>query len=111
MTTTPAPDRTVADAIDRVLEAEQAAALAIVAAETTARASIDAAREERRRILEHARQRVMRLHERAEARLAGRLAQLDAAAATETLDATALRAVATAALATVAQRLTTDASA
>ncbi len=111
MTTTPAPDRTVADAIDRVLEAEHVAALAIVAAETDARASIDAAREERRRILELARQRVMRLHERAEARLAGRIMQLDAAAAIETLDAVALQSVAADALAAVAERLTTDASA
>jgi vacuolar-type H+-ATPase subunit H len=111
MTTTPEPDRTVADAIDRVLEAEHAAALAIVAAENSARAVIDSAREERRRILEHARQRVMRLHERAQARLAGRLAQLDAAAAIETLDAVALQAVATAVLAAVAEQLTTDESA
>ncbi len=111
MTTTTAPDRTVADAIDRVLEAEHATALAIVAAETAARSSIDAAREKRRAILETARQRVMRLHERAQARLAGRLAQLDANASIETLDAAALQAVAADALAAVAERLTTDESA
>ena len=111
MTTTTAPDRTVADAIDRVLEAEHAAALTIVAAEADARSCIDAAREKRRVILETARQRVMRLHERAQARLAGRLAQLDAGASTETLDAAALQAVAADALAAVAERLTTDESA
>jgi vacuolar-type H+-ATPase subunit H len=111
MTTTPAPDRTVADAIDRVLEAEHAATLTIVAAEADARSSIDAAREKRRAILETARQRVMQLHERAQARLAGRLAQLEATASSETLDAAALQAVASNALAAVAKRLTTDESA
>ncbi len=75
--TTTTPDRTVADAIDRVLEAEHAAALTIVAAEAAARSSIDAAREKRREILETARQRVMRLHERAQARLAGRLGRVN----------------------------------
>jgi hypothetical protein len=53
----------------------------------------------------------MRLHERAQARLAGRLAQLDANASIETLDAAALQAVAADALAAVAERLTTDDSA
>ena len=67
--TTTIPDRTVADAIDRVLEAEHAAALTIVAAEAAARSSI------------------------------------------ETLDAAALGDVAADALAAVAERLTTDASA
>jgi vacuolar-type H+-ATPase subunit H len=109
--TTTEPDRTVADAIDRVLEAEHAAALTIVAAETAARSSIDAAREKRREILETARRRVMQLHERAQARLAVRLAQLDADASIETLDAAALGAVAADVLAAVAERLTTDESA
>ena len=109
--TTTTPDRTVADAIDRVLEAEHAAALAIVAAETAARSSIDAAREKRRAILETARQRVMRLHERAQARLAGRLAQLDANASVAILDAVALRAVADEALTAIARQLTQDESA
>lgn len=109
--TTTTPDRTVADAIDRVLEAEHAAALTIVAAETAARSTIDAAREKRREVLETARQRVMRLHERAQVRLAGRLAQLDATASIESLDASALGAVAAHALAVVAERLTTDESA
>jgi vacuolar-type H+-ATPase subunit H len=109
--TTLTPDRNVADAIDRVLEAEQAAALAIIAAENAARSAIDAARDQRREILEAARQRVMRLHERAQERLAGRLAQLDANAATETLDAAALQAVTTDAVAAIAERLTTGESA
>jgi vacuolar-type H+-ATPase subunit H len=109
--TTLTPDRNVADAIDRVLEAEHAAALTIIAAEAEARSSIDAAREKRREILETARRRVMRLHERAQARLAGRLAQLDANASIETLDAAAMHAVAADALAAIAERLTTDESA
>lgn len=109
--TTTTPDRTVADAIDRVLEAEHATAAAIAAAEAAARSSIDAAREQRRAILETARQRVMRLHERAQTRLGGRLAQLDASASIETLDAAALAAVAPDAIAAVAERLTTDESA
>jgi vacuolar-type H+-ATPase subunit H len=111
MSTTPATDRTVADAIDRVLEAEHAATLAVAVAEAAARTDIDAAREMRRAILETARQRVMRLHERAQRRLAARLTQLDTDASTETLDAAALQAVATDALAAVAERLTTDTSA
>lgn len=106
----PQPDRAVADAIDRVLEAEQAAAAAITAAEAQARASLEAARDARRRILERARQRITRLHERAELRLAGRLAQLDATTLTAALTETGLRPVADEALATVAARLTTDAA-
>lgn len=103
----PQPDRAVADAIERVLEAEQAAAATITAVETEARASLEAARESRRRLLERARLRITQLHERAEARLADRLAQLDAATAAEALDATGLRVVADEALRAVAARLTT----
>jgi hypothetical protein len=51
------------------------------------------------------------MHERAQARLAGRLAQLDANTSIETLDAAALGTVAADALAAVAGRLTTDESA
>jgi len=107
----PTTDRTVADAIDRVLEAEQAATRAIHAAEAAAQLTIDAARETRRRILETARQRVMRLHESAQARVAGQLERLETAASAETLDASGLRAVAAAVLGAVAERLTTDESA
>ena len=107
----PIPDRTVADAIDRVLEAEHAAALAILAAEAAAQSAIDAARETRRGILETARRRVMRLHESSQARVAGQLERLESAASAETLDASGLRAVAAAVLGAVAERLTTDESA
>jgi vacuolar-type H+-ATPase subunit H len=104
----PEPDRTVADAIDRVLEAEQATAVAILAAEASARATIEAARETRRQVLERARQRVMRLHERAGTRLAARLAQLDAQSAVDECGAAASADAATGALAAVAERLTTE---
>jgi hypothetical protein len=104
----PEPDRTVADAIDRVLEAEQATAVAILAAEASARAAIEAARETRRQVLERARQRVMRLHERAAVRLATRLARLDAQSAGDDCGAAASVDAATGALAAVAERLTTD---
>jgi len=104
----PEPDRTVADAIDRVLETEQAAAAAIIAAEGSARTAIEAARETRRQILERARQRVMRLHERAGLRLAARLARLDAEITGDDCSAAASADAATGALAAVAERLTTD---
>jgi vacuolar-type H+-ATPase subunit H len=103
----PDKDRTIADAIDRVLEAEQAAAVAIASAEAASRAAIDAAREERRRILERARARITRLHERAATHLAARLAQLDMSVAAEEASALppdGMHAV----LATVAERLTSE---
>lgn len=104
-------DRTVADAIERVLAAEQTAAAALAAADESARVAVEAAREHRRRLLERARQRVSRLHAAAEQRLAARLQQLEAASVGETLDATQLQAAATAAIAALAERLTTDESA
>jgi F0F1-type ATP synthase membrane subunit b/b' len=104
----PDTDRTIADAIDRVLEAEQAAAVAIASAEAASRAAIDAAREERRRILERARARITRLHERAATHLAARLAQLDMSVAAEeqasALPPDGMHAV----LATVAERLASE---
>jgi vacuolar-type H+-ATPase subunit H len=104
----PDTDRTVADAIDRVLEAEQAAAVAIAGAEAASRAAIEAAREERRRILERARARITRLHERAATHLAARLAQLDlsvaAAEQASALPPDGMQAV----LATVAERLSSE---
>ena len=102
------PDRTVADAIERVLAAEQTAAAALAAADEAARVAIEAARERRRLLLERARQRVGRLHAAAEQRLAARLQQLEAAAVTDTLDAVQLQAAAAAAIAALAERLTTD---
>jgi vacuolar-type H+-ATPase subunit H len=104
----PTTDRTVADAIDRVLEAEQAVARAIEAAEAEAQSTIDVARETRRRILETARRRAMRLHERAQTRIASRIERLEPATPAEALDASAQHAVAAAVLGAVAARLTTD---
>jgi hypothetical protein len=101
------PDRTVADAIERVLAAEQTAAAALSAADEAARAAVEAAREHRRRLLERARQRVGRLHAAAEQRLATRLRQLEAAAVGETPDAAQLQSAATGAIAALAEQLTT----
>jgi hypothetical protein len=101
------PDRTVADAIERVLAAEQTAAAALAAADAAARVAVEAAREHRRRLLERARLRVGSLHAAAEQRLARRLQQLEAAAVGETPDAGQLQAAATAAIAALAERLTT----
>ena len=101
------PDARIADAIDRVLEAEHATAAAIAAAQDDAQASVEAAREARRLILEKARERVLQLHERAQRRLDDTLRALDAQAASSVADDTALAAVTDAAVARVAVRLTT----
>lgn len=74
------PEMSVADAIDRVLEVEREAAAAIRGAEAEAESMLRAARETRRRILDRARDRATRLHVRAQARLADKLARLDAEA-------------------------------
>jgi F0F1-type ATP synthase membrane subunit b/b' len=102
----PDTDRTVADAIDRVLEAEREAAAAIAAAEATARAALDAAREERRSTLDRARARITRLHERAAARLETTLQQLDVAAADEARASAVSGSVTADVLTVVAARLT-----
>lgn len=104
----PTPDTTVADAINRVLEAEHEAAAAIVAAQAAAQAAIEAARERRRDILEIARQRVIKLHEQAQVRLAAQIARLDAEAATDKSQEADLNSVAAGAITKVAERLTTD---
>jgi hypothetical protein len=105
---TPAPDTPVADAINRVLEAEHATAQAIAAAQAAAQVAIEAARERRRTILETARQRVIKLHERAQVQLAAEIARLDTSAHDGELDDAGLRDVAAAAVARLAARLTTD---
>ena len=102
------PDARIADAIDRVLEAEHATAAAIADAQTDAQASVEAAREARRLILEKARERVLQLHERAQRRLDETLRMLDAQAASTGADDTALAAVTDGAVARVAARLSTD---
>jgi vacuolar-type H+-ATPase subunit H len=76
----PQPDMTVADAMNRVLEVEREAAVAITAAEADAESQLRAARELRRKILDRARDRASRVHVRAQARLAERLSELDAEA-------------------------------
>ena len=101
-------DARIADAIDRVLEAEHATAAAIEAAQAAAHASVEAARESRRLILEKARERVLQLHERAQRRLDETLRALDAQAASLVSNDAALAAVAGGAVARVAARLTTD---
>ena len=64
--------------MNRVLEVEREAAVAIAAAEAEAEAALRAARELRRRILDQARDRASRLHVRARSRIAATLSQLDA---------------------------------
>jgi vacuolar-type H+-ATPase subunit H len=105
---TPVTDRTVADAIDRVLEAEQGAATAITAAEAASRAAIEAAREERRRILERARDRITRLHDRAAAQLAMRLTRLGDTAARDEQASGLAPESAQSVVAAVAARLTSE---
>ena len=67
------PDMTVADAMNRVLEVEQRAAIALAAAEADAESRLQEAREQRRRILDRARDRASRVHVKAQARLAEHL--------------------------------------
>ena len=71
-------DATVADAMNRVLDAEREAATAIAAAEAEAETTLQAARELRRQLLERARVRASRLHVRAQSRIAAAIAELDA---------------------------------
>ena len=109
MPDTTTPDTRVADAINRVLDAEQATAAAIADAQSAAQASVEAAREARRLILEKARERVLQLHDRAQRRLDQTLRGLDAGAPPQDASETTLAAIADAAIARVAARLTTDA--
>lgn len=104
------PQSTIADAIDRVLQAEHETADAIVAAQDSAAATIAAARETRRTILETARRRSVRMHERAQGLLARRLAELDVDAANgHVRDDGSLAAGVAAAIDSIAEQLTTDA--
>jgi regulator of protease activity HflC (stomatin/prohibitin superfamily) len=106
---TPTRDSRVADAIDRVLQAEREMAAAIVAAGSAAEAAIAAARETRRTLLETSRQRIVRMHGRAQPLLARRLDELEAAAAAaQSLDGGELEAVTPAVVDRIAERLTTD---
>ena len=104
---TPTPDPTTANAIDRVLAAEHEVAIAVAAAQAAAQATTDAARAGRREVLERARQRVMRVRERAQAGLARQLAELDREDAAPSRSASGTGAASAAALARLAERLTT----
>ena len=104
----PTPETRVADAINRVLEAEREMAGAIVEAQAAAQAAIESARETRRTILETARRRSLHAHERMQAQLAARLEQLDAVGAESGPDGGGLGPAIDAASARLAARLTSD---
>jgi len=101
-----APEVAVAEAINRVLEAESGAAAVIAAAERDAEAVLEAARERRRQILEAARRRASSLHARAQLRLRQDIEQLDRAEPARETDQAKLRDLASAAVAQLATRLT-----
>ena len=104
----PTPETNVAEAINRVLEAEHEAAAAIAAAEDEAEATLSAAREARRRQLETARERASRVHVRAQSRLAAAISRLDADAGVAGADRGALESLAQQAIDNLARRLTCD---
>jgi len=99
-------DTSVAEAMDRVLEAERSASEAIAAAQSEAEASLQAARETRRQLLETARQRASRVHVRAERRLAAALAELAARGHGGSAERASLEAIAEQAIDRLARRLT-----
>jgi len=103
-----APESGVAEAINRVLEAESEAAAVISAAEKDAESVLEAARERRRIILETARRRASRIHARAQQQLRRAIEQLDHAEPAQQVDPAKLRAISSAAVAQLAARLTSD---
>lgn len=102
------PDTRVAEAINRVLEAEAEAAGIIAAAERDAEAVLEAARERRRRILDTARRRASRLHASAQQQLRQGILRLDRAEPAQQTDPETLHALSTEAVARLATRLTSD---
>lgn len=98
----------VAEAINRVLEAESEAAAVIAAAERDAEAVLEAVRVRRRQILEATRRRASRLHARALQKLRQGIEQLDRAAPANETDLEKLRAISNAAVSRLATRLTSD---
>jgi predicted RNase H-like nuclease len=104
----PTPETRVADAINRVLEAEREMAGAIVEAQAAAQATIESARESRRTLLETARRRTLRVHDAMQAQVAARLAQLDAAGTDTDPESADLDSAIEAATARLAVRLTSD---
>lgn len=103
-----APEFGVAEAIDRVLEAEAEAAAVIAAAERDAESVLKAARERRRQILETARRRASLLHARAQEQLRQGIERLDRAKPAQQTDLAKLRAISNAAVARLATSLTAD---
>ena len=101
-------DTTVADAMNRVLDAEREAATAIAAAEAEAETTLQAARELRRQLLERARVRASRLHVRAQSRIAAAIAELDAQLQSGRDSPAAPDGVAGLAIDALARRLTSD---
>ena len=69
-------DARIAEAMNRVLEAERAAQAAIIDCEQQQQVSLEHARQQRRSILDRAHARVMALHERATRGLEQRTAQI-----------------------------------
>jgi len=69
-------DARIAEAMNRVLEAERAAGIAIAECERKMQALHEQARQTHRTILERAQQRIVALHARAEHRLERRAAQI-----------------------------------
>lgn len=104
----PTPETQVADAINRVLDAEREMAGAILEAQAAAQAAIESAREARRTLLETARRRTLRVHDVMQALVAARLAQLDAAAVETESESADLDSALGAATARLAARLTLD---
>lgn len=69
-------DKRVADAIDRVLDAERSAQSAIADCEKQGLESLEHARQQRRTILERAQQRIVALHTRAARALEQRVTEV-----------------------------------
>jgi len=72
----PAYEASVADAMNRVLEAERAARSAIADCERELQEALERARQQRRTILQRAHDRIMALHERAARTLDERVADI-----------------------------------
>jgi F0F1-type ATP synthase membrane subunit b/b' len=104
---TATPDKTVATAINSVLEAELEVAGAVTRAQAEAQAAIDAARETRRHILERARVRVSRVRDIAQRQLALRIVELESNGGTQAVDDAAIETAAIEAVARLARQLTT----
>jgi hypothetical protein len=100
------PEIAVAEAINRVLEAESEAAAVIASAERDAEAVLEAVRERRRQILETARRRASRLHARAQEQRRQDIERLDRAEPARETDLAKLRDLSSAAVASLAIRLT-----